>query len=768
MTSTAIEPRQDVPAPTGGRRGNDGSRPDAVSVVVGLAAAFAPASLTGMPVVDAIERALLAGFVTWIGSHGRRWAWLAAGAMVTIPARGVSLGLALLGLAVVALTAIPKRRNRLHGAVGLGLLANAVFWYPPSAVPLGPALAVAAAALVVVSGFNHMRRGKRRAVRIGLWAAAAFVALALGGTLAALALSFNSVQTGSNAAEAALESARNGEAEQAELELADAGDAFSRASSTLGGPLTMPASAIPGLAQQLEAVQVTVDEGRNITDAGDDIIATADYESLQYEGRLDLGQVERLQEPTTAARDVLEDAGVRVEELQTGSLLPPLRTQVEKFAEQIADARQTTAMAADLLEITPGLFGADGDRRYLVLFLTPAELRGAGGFVGNFAELTAKSGDVELTRSGRIGELIFSAPPNTRTISGPADYLDRYGRFRPWDFQQDSTLSPDFPSVAQVMTELYPQSSGQPVDGMIGLDPQGLAALLEFTGPITVDGLDTPLNSENAVEVLTKGQYIDVPNEARRAQILTDAVGETFEKLVSSTLPAPRALADTLSPVARSGHLRVWSPDEREQASFERLGADGTLALPEGDDGFSLVQQNNANNKLDAYLTRTLDYRAEVDAASGELTATLRVELRNNVPSLELPPAVVGNNRGAPQGTNIGWFTLYTRHALTAASIDGEPVDLAPADERGLFAYDTPLVRIPKGGRVVLEFELAGGVDLSDGYHLRVLPQPVANPDVLTASVEVANGATPRGRRATLASDQRLGPPLDLEVPIER
>jgi hypothetical protein len=129
---------------------------------------------------------------------------------------------------------------------------------------------------------------------------------------------------------------------------------------------------------------------------------------------------------------------------------------------------------------------------------------------------------------------------------------------------------------------------------------------------------------------------------------------------------------------------------------------------------------------------------------------------------------VVGNNRAAPPGTNISWFTLYTRHALTSASIDGQPVDLAPADERGLSAYDTPLIRVPQGGRVVLEFELAGGVDLSEGYNLRVLPQPVANPDVLTASVEVANGVTPRGRRATLAADQPMGPPLDLGVEIER
>jgi hypothetical protein len=733
---------------------------------MGAIAAFAPASLTGITIVDAIERALLAAGIAWVGAHGRRWAWLVAGVLVTVGASGWSLLIALVGLAIVVGAGIPKRRNRAIGAVGIGLLVNAVFWYPPSSAPIGTLLAIIAGGVLVWSGFEHMRNRKRRMVRYGLWALGIYLALAGGAVLVAVGLAYGQVRTGGNAAQGALQAARDGDAEQAGLQLDQASASFEKATRQLNSFLATPAAFIPGVAQQLDAVRITVEEGQTIAQAGDDIVATADYEALQYQGKLDLAQVVALQTPTAAADEALRDAGERMEEAQEGALLPPLRSQMQAFSTQIEDAQRTTDLATDLLEVTPGLFGSGGQRRFLVIFYTPAELRGAGGFIGNFAELTATDGDVVLTRSGRISELIDGAPIGTRSISGPEDYIERWGRFRPWDYQQDATLSPDFPSVGQVMTELYPQSGGKEVQGMIGLDPTGLATLLELTGPVTVAGLPEPLTAENAVEVLTKTQYIDVPDGAERGEILTEAVRVTFKKLTQSTLPSPRKLADTLSPAARSGHLRVWSSDEREQETFERLGADGTLALPTGSDGFSFIQQNTGNNKLDAYLERTMDYRAEVDAETGKVTGTLRVQVKNDLPPGEFPDAVAGNNAAQPLGTNLAWFTLYTPHALTKATIDGKDQPIVPDREEGLNAYDTPFLAIPRGETMMMEFTFEGGVDLADGYELHVLPQPVANPDVLTATLKVTNGTTPSGPRVTLVSNQKLGPPLERSIQV--
>lgn len=751
------------------RRRTNGMRPDAFAVAVGAAAMFAPASLTGVDPLDAAWRGLIAAYVAYVGSHGRRWAWVVAAFAICVGAQGASLAVAIVGLAIMVGASVPRRRPRAVGAIGIGVLVNAVFWYPPESAPLGPLLAVVAMAILVGSGLPFVRSSRRRVAKVALGVVAGVVVLAAAGAGISMLLAYGNVNSGASAAKAALQAARAGDPESAQIELAQAQEDFERAHARVDGVLALPARAIPGLSQQLRAVRITVQQGTRISEAADEIVATADYENLQYQGRLDLTQVQALAGPTARADAVLADADGSLDGLRSGSLLPPLRSAIDEFADQITEARRDTALAADLLRVTPGLFGADGQRHYLVIFITPAELRGAGGFIGSYAELTATNGDVELTRSGRIVDLILGAKPGTRTIAGPADYVRRYGRFHPEEFLQDDTFSANFPSSASVIAQMYAQSGGQPVDGVIGVDPTGLAALLELTGPVQVPGLTEPLTADNAVEVLTRSQYITVPDDAARGQILTEATRVTFDVLTSASLPSPRKLADTLSPAARAGHLRTWSPRPSEQTLFRQLGADGTLAIPTGYDGFSVVQQNTGNNKIDAYLQRTITYEPTIDAATGALEATMRISLHNAVPTTDLPRAVVGNNRGAPVGTSMGWLTIYTPNVVTSATIDGKPLSMGPSSERALNAFDTPLWQIPPGGTIVIEAKLAGSVDLSKGYRLRILPQPVANADQMTVDLSVQNGRTAEGsNRKTRLQGGPVDTPTTVRAPITR
>jgi hypothetical protein len=139
-----------------------------------------------------------------------------------------------------------------------------------------------------------------------------------------------------------------------------------------------------------------------------------------------------------------------------------------------------------------------------------------------------------------------------------------------------------------------------------------------------------------------------------------------------------------------------------------------------------------------------------VDVASGALEATLRIELHNAVPSIDLPDPVVANARGAPRGTNVAWFTIFTPHVVTDARIDGRSLLLGISEERGLNGWDTPLIQIPPGETVVVEVKLAGGVDLGAGYRFTLLPQPVANPDAVDVRLELRNGRQGGTGRTTL------------------
>ena len=44
--------------------------------------------------------------------------------------------------------------------------------------------------------------------------------------------------------------------------------------------------------------------------------------------------------------------------------------------------------------------------------------------------------------------------------------------------------------MAEAVRQMWPQSGGQPLDGVLYLDPETLAALMHLTGPVTVPGYD--------------------------------------------------------------------------------------------------------------------------------------------------------------------------------------------------------------------------------------------------------------------------------------
>jgi hypothetical protein len=748
-------------------------RVQVIALTAALLAAAAPVSLTGSTLVDAAERAALTALVVFVAAHGHRWSWIVAGIAITAPASGWSLLIAAAGLALAGAATLPRRRPKELGAGAVGLLVLAILWYPPSTPTLFGYVGAGVGLVLLVSSGMPQVHGRHRPVAIGAIVASVLVALLGVGLSGYSALSAApGVEDGTRAAKQALAAARRGDAEAAGEALDAARSHFEAADSHLNGPASRPGDLVPGLAQQMRAVRVAVREGLDITRAADDLVASADYDDLRYQGRLDLPQVLALQDPAEHVRRVLDDARANLDATRATTLVPPLRDRIDEFADEVADAQDDAQLAHALLDTAPDLFGASGQRRYLVMFLTPAELRGAGGFVGSYAELVSTDGDIELTRSGRIDDLIEAAPPGTRTLAGPEEYLRRYGRLEPADYLQDTTYSPHFPSDASVLAQLYPQSGGQKVDGVISVDPAGLAALLELTGPVTVEGLDTPLKAADAEDLLLRRQYLELGDRAARGEILAAATKATFQELTEASLPSPRTLGRVLGPAVRGRHIQLWSPRRAEQQLFRQLHAAGELDIAAGSDGFALAQQNLGNNKIDAYLHRRIAYDVTVDARTGALDATLRITLRNDVPAGGglLPDAVAANTRGAPRGTNVTTLSLFTPHRLTSATLDGKRLRLGPDTEEGLNVWDTPQLRVPPGGSITLVLHLKGGLDLRTGYDLRILPQPQANADQVEARVRLRGGRLtgPGTVDGELRRRGELREPLDLAATPSR
>jgi len=209
--------------------------------------------------------------------------------------------------------------------------------------------------------------------------------------------------------------------------------------------------------------------------------------------------------------------------------------------------------------------------------------------------------------------------------------------------------------------------------------------------------------------------------------------------------------------------LRAWSQRNKEQEVFRSLGADGEIRVEPGSDALAVVQQNAGNNKLDAYLKRDMTYEVKVNPRTGQLAATLKIVARNEIPTLDLPDAVVANQRGAPRGTNISWFSILTPHDVKAARIDGRELTLGRSTERGLHAWDSPFVRIAPGAEVTIEIELQGAVAPGQKYQLRLMAQPRPLGDTFsvthsTTSHDSSKRVVVNQPEATITTEVSIGP----------
>ena len=177
-------------------------------------------------------------------------------------------------------------------------------------------------------------------------------------------------------------------------------------------------------------------------------------------------------------------------------LVAPVAGRLDQVAAEVDQLVGQTDRAVTAVRLAPSMLGSDGPRTYFVAFTTPAEARGLGGFMGTWAELRADGGRLEVARTGQTNDLTGAMRAARPVLDGPADYVARYGRFGAGvdgepvtvDFWSNITMSPDFPSITEVIAQLYPASGGSEIDGAIAVDVESLARFLELTGPVQVDG----------------------------------------------------------------------------------------------------------------------------------------------------------------------------------------------------------------------------------------------------------------------------------------
>ena len=491
---------------------------------------------------------------------------------------------------------------------------------------------------------------------------------------------------------------------------------------------------VPVVGSNLAAVRAVTEEAARELDAGGAVAAvleTTDRAGVIDEGAVNVQLLDDLAGPLEdqlAALRTLQDV---LSEHRTGSLAPPLWTAFDELLDRTGGLVEGTGAAVRLLESSPGLLGEDAPRRYLVMLVNNAELRGAGGILAGVGTLEVIDGRLELGPFHSVHDLAQDPPEE---VPAPAEYERRFGVYKAnTTLWLNATFSPDFPDVALVASRLFRHVTGIRTDGVLQVDPVALAALLPPGTRIEVPGADTELQSSEVARFVYSEAYEQFRDQEQRRDALLQVGKKAFQAILSEGVGGSDALG-RIGDALAGGHVRFVSFDRQERAALDASGVSGDVA-PVAGDSLLVTTQNfgsgiDVGTKLDYWARRVVGHRCQI-AADEPSRCISSVELGNEAPK-GLPRYVAGS----PYGLLRSYVEVYVPQEarLVSVELDGSPVEFRAEPQAGRRAVGV-FVQMPPGEARSLE--VAYELPESDSYTFQAIPQPLATDATIDVSVKL-------------------------------
>ncbi len=277
----------------------------------------------------------------------------------------------------------------------------------------------------------------------------------------------------------------------------------------------------------------------------------------------------------------------------------------------------------------PDLFGMRKPVTYLLLFQNNHELRGTGGFISAVGELQISRGKIESLTSAD-SYTVF----DERVIYPPAPApIQRYLKAEILVFR-DANWSPDLPTSARTALQLYELSNDSDIDGVVTIDLDAVRILIDALDGIQIEGVETTITGDNVVEIIKQlwGNPLGTEQTLqsnqgewwRERKDFIPVLAEAMLERIKSGKFNPLAIVTAGTTALKQRSVQIWLKDPAGSKQLAELGWDGSLHTVSGSDFVGLVDANVGFNKVNAAVTRTLDYAVTwPDSGPGVAVATV-------------------------------------------------------------------------------------------------------------------------------------------------
>lgn len=555
------------------------------------------------------------------------------------------------------------------------------------------------------------RRSTRRRLRIALWVLGGVLVL----SVLQLAWAVWNLHAAGNQVNQARIALSTGDLDQAQLLVAQANRGSRRADLGSWGPHLALAEHLPLVGDDIRGIRTVADVSAEATGPVAHSIfgmrETLDPDEIRpIDGQVDLDRFRDAEVQFHAAAGQLGVLDDRLQALPLADMAGPLRSQLIGVVDELHKLRSTADYGDQVLDILPEALGAEGRRRYLVVFQNNAELRTGGGIPGAFAVLQADHGKLEMLDQGSG---IDFARDGKKSALPPTDEEQALFDGKVGRWVQDANLTPDWPRSGEMLREMWFEASNQRVDGVISVDPVALSYVLRGSGPVALPH-GFVATAQNATQVLINEPYLVLPTQAEQNEFFEDSARLIFDALVTGVGDAGTSLRGMFDAV-REGRGYVWLARPEEQEKVLGSVVDGQIARTAGMRPDIGVYFNDVTmTKLQYYVSSNTDVTRVRCGSDGSQTLTMTTTLHNEVPTsvTKVGYSIVGERVSDTPGDLLINVLAYgpIGSAVVNPTINGERGAPATFDHLG-HPVIVRTVFLQRGESVKLSWTVATGPD---------------------------------------------------------
>ncbi len=408
-------------------------------------------------------------------------------------------------------------------------------------------------------------------------------------------------------------------------------------------------------------------------------------------------------------------------ERPASGLLGPLASARRSFDKEDVKLVRLLSLSSRTINFAQPFLGSQGPQTYLIAGQNNAEMRD-GGAVLSLDTLTAANGSFSIASDSSYANYFLNTPA---AVPLPAGTQTLFGSNLPTLNWPATDETANWATSGRIMQAMWRQSTGQTVNGVIGMDVPGVARILKLTGPVTVPGESVPISASNIDNQLLNQAYqgLTVADpQAERRDVLAAVVKAAVNKMKTEHIDLD-AFANALAADVQGRHLMVWSALPSAESGLVALDAAGTVDSADPTRTIHVALENNSADKLDYFVAVTDTINVTVDRSGNALVNT-KVQVANF--ALAGQPA---SYQYGPDGINASTPGQYAARVL----FWGPRGSVMPGSvaESGLQVLQTRFSLLPGQQHSVTFTTFIPHAVVGGHLHLRLVPQARLKPDRL-------------------------------------